>query len=591
MQDVSGARAVAAPRELREAEQHYALGRQHKARNDLSAAEQAYRKALQLSPSYLDAWVSLGIVLRVQGKLAEAEHCQREAVRLNAGSFLAQLNLGTALSSQTRFSEAVDCFQRAVAIDPRSANAHCNLGIALLQLSDSRAAWHLSEALQLQPENFDAVFNLGRSFMQAGEFERAITAFAHAKRLVPASLESQFLFATAHFRAGRFEPARDEYERLVREHPTWSTPLVGLASLLAEVGEYDESRALFERALELNPDDAQARTYFGLLLLRMGDFARCWDFYESRSAALLSAHAIERGFTEPRWADEPLAGKTLLVTREQGFGDELLFASLLPDVLREARHVVIECDRRLEALFRRSFPGATVFAVDGREAGANRSIERYRDQAPRFDCWIPSGSLPRLRRRRAEDFPRHQGFFRADPERVAHWRARLDALGSGLKIGISWRGGTALTRASVRSLTLEALASVLEIPSVHFVSVQYGKCGDEIESFAQAHGVQIHHWNEAIDDYDETAALISALDLVISVCTAVVNLGGALNAPVWVMAPHVPDPRYGREGATMIWYPSVRVFRQPCLGAWAGVIDAVRDQLHRLTQCRSEAGR
>ena len=590
MQDASDALAVTAPREWREAEQHYALGRSHKSRNDLGAAEQEYRQALRLRPEYVDALMSLGIVLRAQGQLAEAESCQREALRLDPGSFLALLNLGTVLSSQSRFGEAIDCFERAIAIDPRSARAQGNLGTALLRLNDLRSAWHFSEALKLDPQHFEAALGLGRSCLETGQFERAIEALAHAKRLRPDSLESQFLFATAHYRAGHFEMARAELERLIREHPEWPTPLVGLASLLADLGQYSKPRALFERALALNPDDAQVRAYFGFLLLRHGDFARGWDFYESRSAALLRAHAIERGFAAPRWQGEPLAGKTLLITREQGFGDELMFASVLPDVLREAGHGIIECDRRLDALFRRSFPGATVFGVDGSEAGENRSLEHSLDKVPRFDYWIPGGSLPRFRRRSAEDFPQQRGFLRADPERIAHWKARLDCLGDGLKIGLSWRGGTAVTRASVRSLALEQLAPVLTTPSVHFVSLQYGRCDEEIDSFSSARGVSIHHWSDAIDDYDETAALVSALDLVVSVCTAVVNLGGALNSPVWVMAPLVADARYGWQGSTMIWYPSVRVFRQPRLDAWEPVIGDVRRALRRLLKGEAAAG-
>jgi tetratricopeptide (TPR) repeat protein len=570
-----------------EAARHYALGRAHKAANDLSAAEQSYRQALHLHPEYLDAWVSLGIVLRIGGRLGEAEACQRAALKLDPASFLALLNLGTVLSAQSRFAEAAEFFGRAIKINPRSANAHCNLGIALLQLNDGRAARHFSEALTLDPEHFEAALNLGKSCLETGQFERAIEALAHARGLRPGSLESQFLLATSYFRAGRFDTARGEFERLMREHPAWPLPPAGLACVLVELGQYSEPLALFERALELGPDDVQVRAYYGLLLLRRGEFGRGWDFYDSRSAALLRTHAIERKFPAPRWQGEPLEGKTLLVTREQGFGDELMFASVLPEILNDAAHGIVECDRRLATLFRRSFPNATVVSVDGGESGENRALERNLDRLPKLDYWTPSGSLPRYRRRSAEDFPQHQGYLQADTERTRHWKTRLDSLGAGIKVGLSWRGGTAITRANVRSLTLEQLAPVLATPAAHFVSVQYGKCRDEMDSFSRVRSVPIHHWDEAIEDYDETAALVSALDLVVSVCTAVVNLGGALNRPVWVMAPLVADARYGRQGATTVWYPSVRVFRQSQLDMWQPVIAEVRDALTRLVQDQS----
>jgi len=557
------------------AEQHYALGRTHKARNELPEAEHAYREALRLQPEYLDAWVSLGILLRSLERLAEAEECQRRALQLDPRSFLALLNLGTVLTSRSRFAEAAGFFRRALEINPLSAKAHCNLGTALLRLNDAQAAYHFTETLKLEPNHFEAALNLGKSCLETGQFERATEALALAHRLEPGSLETQFLLATAHFRAGRFEIARAQFERLIRGHPKWPTPLVGLASVLAELGQYSEPRALFERALALDPDDAQVRMYYSLLLLRHGDFARGWDFYESRSAALLRIHAIERDFAEPRWNGEPLGGRTLLITREQGFGDELLFASVLPEVVREAGHTIVECDRRLLTLFQRSFPQATVLAVEG--PGERRE---------RFDCWIPAGSLPRFRRRGPEDFPQHQGYLCADPARVAWWKTRLDALGPGLKVGLSWRGGTAVTRASVRSLTLDQLAPVLTTSGVHFVSVQYGRHDAEIAGFSASHGISIQHWQEAIDDYDETAALVSALDLVVSVCTAVVNLGGALSRPVWVMAPLVPDARYGCQGPKSIWYPSLRVFRQPELDAWEPVIADVASALSEVASSR-----
>jgi tetratricopeptide (TPR) repeat protein len=565
----------------REAEQHYALGRAHKARDDLMAAEQAYRQALALEPEYLDAWVSLGILLRAAGQLAEAEKCQREALQLDSRSFLALLNLGSVLSSQSRFSEAAGYFRQALAVNPRSSKAHCNLGIALAQLNDPEAGGHFREALRLDPENFEAARHIGKLSLDSGKFEQAIDTLAHACKLQPDSAETRFLLATAHFRFGALETARVQFEQLMSDYPAWAEPPAGLACVLSEQGQYSKPRALFEKALELDPDDVLVRVYYSLLLLRQGEFARGWDFYESRSAALPRARGIERGFAAPRWQGEPLAGKTLLVTREQGFGDELLFASILPEIANDAAHAIVECNERLEKLFRRSFPNATVFGADGKEVGDDRLLERSVDRLPAFDYWIPVGSLPRYRRRRAEDFPRHDGYLKADPARVAYWKERLDALGSGPKVGLSWRGGTVLTRSSARSLTLEELAPILTTPAVHFVSLQYGDCQAELNSFRGTHGIEIHHWPEAIDDYDETAALVSALDKVVSVCTAVVNLTGALNRPIWVMAPLVPDARYGWQGPSSIWYPSMRVFRQPRLNAWAPVIADVRRSLRR----------
>jgi len=266
----------------------------------------------------------------------------------------------------------------------------------------------------------------------------------------------------------------------------------------------------------------------------------------------------------------------LLVCCEQGLGDEIMFSSVLPEILQEAGHCIIECDERLAPLFSRSFPAATVFSVDRQVNEWNRVIERSGDRVPAFDYWTLAGTLPMHRRGSAEKFPKHQGYLGADSARVGHWREKLSELGKGLKVGISWRGGTVLSRADLRSLTLDQLRPLLAVNGVHFVNLQYGDTRGEIEGFP------VHHYPEALDDYDETASLVGALDLVVSVCTAVVHLGGALGRPVWVMAPSVAEWRYGHQDPSMIWYPSVRVFRQASAGKWDTVITQVIRSLQKM---------
>ena len=174
----------------------------------------------------------------------------------------------------------------------------------------------------------------------------------------------------------------------------------------------------------------------------------------------------------------------------------------------------------------------------------------------------------------------HRGYLRADPTKVDRWRARLAALGPGPAVGISWRGGTARTRTERRSLSLPALLPLLREAGFHFVSLQYGPdAAAEVARFAAESGISVHHWQEAIDDYDETAALATALEAIVSVCTAVVHLGGALGRPVWVATPRVPEWRYGTSGERMPWYPSVRLLRQAEGEGWTPVIDALRRQL------------
>jgi tetratricopeptide (TPR) repeat protein len=396
----------------------------------------------------------------------------------------------------------------------------------LIERDDPRGALAVArQAFEADPRGVETNMALGFALHKVHESERALQHYATALAGRPADAELLDMRGSAH----------------------------------VELGRLDEGLRDFERALALRPDFALAAFHRALALLLMGDFARGWDGYELRR---LDPRRAGAPAAAAEWDGAPLGG-TLLVTREQGLGDEIMFASLLPEVIARVGHCVVESDPRLRPLLARSFPAATVYAT-------GQALPRAADAA------IPAGSLPRFLRRQAGDFPRHAGYLRADARRVQACRERLSRLGAGLKVGLSWTGGVRETRRPVRSIPIEQLGPLLATPGVRFVSLQYTS---EAAQEAAAHGIA--HWPEVIADYEETAAMACAVDLVISVCTSLVHLGGALGRPVWVMAPYSPEWRYGFSGERMPWYPSVRIFRQPAYGEWQPVIDAVAGALAR----------
>jgi hypothetical protein len=292
---------------------------------------------------------------------------------------------------------------------------------------------------------------------------------------------------------------------------------LGLA--IQEQGQFDAALAHYERLIAGSPNVVEYRWNRGLARLSSGDFEHGWPDYELRNSR--SGRSVERQFPFAPWTGAPLSARNLLVYGEQGLGDEIMFASCLPDVITQARSVVVECDRHLEALFQRSFPAA---AVHGAPRDSNRT---WLHAFPELDTQIAISSLALHLRRQWSDFPDHHGYLRADPARVRFWASRLAGLGAGRKIGLSWRGGTVKTRREARSLEIEHCLPLLQVRGCRFVCLQAGDCADEL-ALLRGQGAQIEWWHEAVADLDELAALVTALDLVISVPTAVAHLTGAL---------------------------------------------------------------
>ena len=418
--------------------------------------------------------------------------------------------------------------------------------------------------------------NLRRAFdarMEADDYEAAHAVAAAAVADDPAAYEPQLLLGRAYQKLHEPTRALACFAAALQRRDDDPELYDFRGAMYQELGRLRDAFADYERALALRPDFPLASFHLGMARLLDGDFARGWDGYDLRR--LSPEYAPAAGL--PRWEGSPLAGRRLLVSREQGLGDEIMFASILPQLVQQTPHCFVECDPRLRALFARSIPQATFIASQtggGVPPGAL-------PESP--DFVIEAGSLPRLFRRSAADFPRHDGYLCADPAAIERWRARLAALGPGLKVGLAWTGGVRRTRVALRSIDLEQLLPVLRTPGVRFVSLQYtDDARREVDALRERHGIAIEHWPEAINDYEQTAALACAVDLVLSVCTALVHLGGALGRPVWVMAPLGPEWRYGAAGDSMPWYPSVRLFRQSTYRDWQPVIDSVSAELRAL---------
>lgn len=551
------------------------LARIELARSRPEAATRLLRDVAQSTPGLHEAHLLLAQVWQETDHLEQAASAYEAALALNNDDAEAHFQYGMIRLRQNLLEEATDAFFAAVHINPTLAAPHLELArIAKKQHALDEAEGHARKASELDSTSHEAYCYLGFVLHEQERFAEAVAAYDIALTLKPGYAEALNNAGHALNRLDRYAEAARYLRRGTELAPNLAEPFFNLGVAHFNCGTYLEALAALDQALALRPGWSEPRWWRALTWLIQGEFSKGWEDYPARFS---DSNLPPRLLPFPQWRGGLLHGQTILVYAEQGVGDEIMFASCLPDLFKMGGRYVVECDPRLVRLFSRSFPEAQFVAA------SQVNDAEWLPNLPPIDVQVAAGDLPTHFRRQVGDFPRHTGYLHADPKRVEHWRARLATLGPGLKVGISWRGGLKPSRAHLRSIPLEDWVPVLGLKGAHFINLQYGPCTDELNTIQLQTGVTIHNWAEAHTDFDELAALLCALDIVVSVCTAVIHLAGALGRPTWVLVPAVPEWRYLNRGERLPWYPSVKMFRQQTLGEWNGVIQKVADEL-QMTQ-------
>lgn len=491
--------------------------------------------------------------LHAAGRLPEAEQGYRQilaAAPLHADT----LHMLGVLALQTGHPDpALSYIERAIAQSPSAAIYHVNRANALLALgraAEAEAACR--HALRLKRNSAEAQQTLGHALSDMGQPERAAEAYREALRLNQALPDLHNNLGLALHEASRLEEAVDALRNALRRSPQDVGAASNLAGVLKDIGQLDEAESLYRDLLRRNPDDALAHYNLGLMLLVAGRYEEAWPEWEWRFRA---DPALAQRFTRPLWTGGPLAGRTLLVHAEQGIGDMVQFCRYVPLLPRDGR-VVLEVHKPLTGLLRQLDGVAEVVAIG--------------DPLPAHDLRCPMMSLPlALGLRRATDIPSTVPYLRADPARVAAWRARVADL-PGRRVGVVWAGNPERMRMDRRrSVTVAALAPLAAVPGVSLVSLQKGPAAGQLPPGMMA------DWTGDLDDFTATAALIETLDLVIGVDTAVLHVAGALGKPAWLLNRYDTCWRWELGCTDSRWYPTLRQFRQTVPGVWDDVVARV----------------
>jgi tetratricopeptide (TPR) repeat protein len=505
---------------------------------------------------------------------------------------------------------------KALGHDDRNGVAWYLLAIAREKASDFKSSIRAYEAaLALTPNHVEIANDLGRLAYRLGMKSVAAQLFQHYCAAHPDCAQGANNLACALRDLHHYDDAVEVIRPAIMAHPDnpplWNT----LGTILGEQGEMAGALTFFDEALRLDPDFAKARynrantrldlgdnegalidceaampgapTPSDLMMMKLaratmlhciGRVGEGWDSYEARLDPAFS-DVTNFMIDRPRWTpDSDLAGKSLLLMGEQGLGDEVMFANILPDVLEALGpdgRLSIALEPRLKTLFQRSFPTVEVgahatYKVDGHTV---RGAPFIKDQAV-IDLWTPMASPLRRFRRSADAFPRRDRFLVADPQRVEHWRGVLSER-PGLKIGVLWKS-LKLEGSRLRYFSpFEAWRPVLQVPGVSFVNLQYGDCAAELAQARDELGLEI--WQppgiDLKNDLDDVAALGCALDLIIGPANATSNIAAACGADVWLISTLACWPRLGTRHYP--WYPQMRVFIPDAVGAWAPMMEEV----------------
>jgi tetratricopeptide (TPR) repeat protein len=527
----------------------------------LDEAEKLYARALKLQRDNFDALHLLGVLNHQRGKAGEAHRLITLALKVNPGSPDALSNLGMVLNTLKRGPEALAALDKALALAPGHADALNNRGNVLLDLKRPEEAVRAFDAvLTAAPGHLQARINRGNALTELGRAEDALADYEAALVAAPNHPLAHYNRGNALRLLGREPEAIVAYERALTAAPDHINAWLNRGHALAAFNRHQDAIASYDQVLALQPDHADAHFNAAMSLLTVGDYARGFREYEWRWKR--TGMAGRKEFRRPPWLGEaPLNGKTIVLHAEQGLGDTVQFARYVPQVARMGARVVLEVPPELKPLLA-GLDGVAEIVVRG-------------EKLPPYDLHCPLGSLPLACTTDVANIPAAIPYLRAPEARLAKWRSRLETSASP-RIALSWSGRAAHPNDRNRSVPLAQLQPLLA-PGVGFISVQRELRVEDAQALSREPGIT--HIGAELDDFADTAAVLTLCDLLVCVDTSVAHVAGALGRPVALLVPFQPDWRWMLERDASPWYPSVRLFRQSAPRDWDGVIARVRAAL------------
>lgn len=539
----------------------------------LLEALDTFNSLIKLKPGFADAHFNKANTLKQLKKYDEALISYDKAIKINPDYIQAHYNRSNLLLTLRRFDKAVYSYDKVLKLMPNLAEAHNNLGSALKELGRFDEALNAFEkALSINPQFAAAFNNKGATLNALKCFDKALNAFEQAVKLQPGYSEALNNKGVAEKELKRYEAAELSFRQAIECNSEYVAAYINLGNMFKEIKKLDEALSVYDKAIGIQEDNAEAHFYKALVLLMKGDYKHGWPLYQWRHKTDIQGLAFKP--KAPLWMPaESNLNKRVLVHGEQGIGDQIMFASMLPELAANTGQLIAHIDPRLIPLFQRSFSEGILYAPN------NTKVE-----LKSYDMSISMGDLCQYFRNSENDFVDRAPFLVADATRTEGLRTQLLEQGNNRPIcGISWKSKNEKS-GDKRSLTLNKMLESLGARNFQFVNLQYGNVGDEVSEAEKALNIRILHCESVDnkDDIDGLAALIQACDLVISIDNTTVHLAGALGQDVRVLLPFSSDWRWLVERSDTPWYPSMKLYRQTIEHDWDGVLSEVLHELEQL---------
>ena len=532
----------------------------------LDLAETGYRTVLQQAPATWSAMTLLATIALQRGQWSEAVAGFRQSLELNAAQPDALLNLGNALRELGRAEQALACYEQSLAIQPDFVAAWVNRGNVQRELRQFTAAINsYQQALARQPDSGDIYNNLGIACWEAGLFDAALQTYDAALQRTPDDASIWHNRGHVLRAKGLYQDALATDQRALQLRPGYIEAMLGCGDSLCEMRQYEAGLQYYEHAIAIKPDYADAWWAKALTQLQQGDFRNGWRNYEWRWQLKNRQAELTRYAALRRWiGDESLQGKNILLHAEQGFGDAIQFCRYATELLQMGAAVTLEVRPSLVKLMQTLSPKINVVAQT-----ANAPLD--------FDFHCPLMSLPLALGTTLQTIPADIPYLHAEAAKQQQWQARLGAAKCP-RIGLVWSGSRTHKGDAARSIPLTQLQPLFK-PHLEFHALQ-----TEIREDDQAtliNGLRLVTHLEQLHDFSDTAALISQMDLIVTVDTSVAHLAGAMGKAVWVMLPFAADFRWLLEREDSPWYPSMRLFRQTSPCNWQTTILDVENAIEK----------